>query len=117
MVAIPYNSWSLDYIKPKPVCIRKDGICVPATFPSSPETKRIQLEQDVEEHLTTTLNGATYVFLNPVNNMTSIRGKVPQPEYYVFVVQYHQPDFPSKILCYKFHNNVLLCNLLFQNLI
>lgn len=102
MVAIPYNSWSLDYIKPKPVCVRKDGVCVAATFPSPQETKKIQLEQDVEENLTTTVpiktvNATTYVFLNPANNVISVRGKVPQPDYYAFVVQYYQPDFPSMI--------------------
>lgn len=101
LVAIPLESWSLDYIKPKPVCIRKDGVCIQSSFPNPPESKKIQFEQDSDENLALQvpvrmLNTTKYVFLNPSENMIDLRGNVPQPGYYVFVVQYYQPDFPRK---------------------
>lgn len=99
LVAIPQQSWSLDYVKPKPVCIRKDGDCVQATFPTPPESKKLQFEQDTQDNFTApviTLNTTGYVFLNPQENTVSLQGKVAQPGYYVFIVHYYQPNYPGK---------------------
>ncbi|KAG8311901.1 hypothetical protein J6590_034490 [Homalodisca vitripennis] len=40
VVAVPEEAWNLDYIKPKPVCVRKDGKCVQATFHTPAEAKK-----------------------------------------------------------------------------
>lgn len=101
VVAIPYESWSLDYIRPKPVCMSKNGVCVQATFRNPPESKKIQFEQEAEGGIpvqapVVNFNTTSYVYLNPTEKIIDIKGKVPQPGLYVFVVQYYQPDFPGK---------------------
>ncbi|KAJ8973563.1 hypothetical protein NQ317_009587 [Molorchus minor] len=99
--AIPLEDWSLDYIKPKSVCIRKDGECILSTFRNPPETKKIQFEQDVNGEIgknkpTFVLtNETTYVWLNPSETFIDLKGKVPHPGYYTFIVQYYQPNFPE----------------------
>lgn len=84
------------------MCIKKDGECTTATYQTPPESKKLQFEQDSEDSTGSRLqivdfNGTSYVFLNPTENMVDLRGKVPQPGYYVFVVQYYQPDYPGMV--------------------
>lgn len=43
MVAIPTEDWSLDYIQPKPLCVRKDGKCVSGKFPTPPDSKKVRI--------------------------------------------------------------------------
>lgn len=99
--AVPLEEWSLDYINPRPVCIRKDGKCVPSSYRNPPETKKIQFEQDVEGELgknrppVKVSNETSYVWLNPAENSVDLKGKVPYPGYYTFVVHYYQPDYPG----------------------
>lgn len=103
MVAIPLEEWSLDYIKPKPMCIRKGGTCIQSTYPNPPESKKIQFEQEVDveggqKHATYKFsNTTTYILLNHKDDMIDLRGKVPNPGTYIFVVQYFQPDYPGNI--------------------
>ncbi|XP_030765960.1 laminin subunit alpha [Sitophilus oryzae] len=98
---IPYAEWSLDFIKPKPVCVSKDGNCVVGSFINPPETKKIQFEQDVEEELLKNrppihqYNNNTYIWLNKGYNTMDLRGKVPYAGYYSFVLHYYQPDHPA----------------------
>lgn len=96
IVAIPYEEWSLGYIKPKSVCIRKDGKCIPASFPYPPDTKKIQFAENNE--LATTLFNNTYMWLNPSYDTLDLKGKVPSPGYYTFIVHYYQPNFQGKCL-------------------
>lgn len=102
VVAVPIEEWSLDYIKPKPICITKDGQCTDAIFPKPPESKKIQFEQDpdVLEHNRTVYkltNTSSYIYLNPKNDMIDLHGKVASPGTYVFIVQYFQPDYPGEV--------------------
>ncbi|KAJ8933877.1 hypothetical protein NQ314_013730 [Rhamnusium bicolor] len=98
---IPYEDWSLDYIKPKPVCIRKGGNCIPSTFRNPPETKKIQFEQEEEGELGKNrppireYNESSYVWLNPSETFIDLKGKVPHVDYYTFIVHYYQPNFPG----------------------
>ncbi|KAL1517260.1 hypothetical protein ABEB36_001047 [Hypothenemus hampei] len=97
---IPGDEWSLDYIKPKPECIRKDGECISSSFRNPPETKKIQFEQDLEGELAKNrppvvfYNNNSFVWLNKAFGTVDLRGKVPEPGYCTFVLHYYQPDFP-----------------------
>lgn len=42
VVAVPVEDWSLDYIRPKSVCIKKDGECLQTTFPVAPESTKVK---------------------------------------------------------------------------
>ncbi|XP_074042767.1 laminin subunit alpha [Leptinotarsa decemlineata] len=98
--AIPYEEWSLDFIKPKPVCIRKNGKCIKSSFRNPPETKKIQFEQEIEGELGKNRppvkgnNESSYIWLNPSYNSIDLKGRVPFPGYYTFIVHYYQPQFP-----------------------
>ncbi|XP_018320894.1 laminin subunit alpha [Agrilus planipennis] len=110
IVAIPYDEWSLDYIKPRPVCILKDGNCISSRYPTPPESKKVQfeLDADVEGNVTRPVhkisNDSSYIYLEPSDNMIDLHAKVPVPGYYSFVVQYYQPDNP------EFNLNVIVQN-------
>lgn len=41
VTAIPIHEWSIDLITPSPVCVIKDGKCVPATFRTAPDSKKV----------------------------------------------------------------------------
>lgn len=43
VVAVPEEAWNLDYIKPKPVCVRKNGKCVQSTFYTPAEAKKVSI--------------------------------------------------------------------------
>lgn len=47
VVAIPYSEWHSDFIKPQPVCIRKNGKCLQSEFPSAPDSKKVLFIIDV----------------------------------------------------------------------
>ncbi|CAG9771124.1 unnamed protein product [Ceutorhynchus assimilis] len=97
---IPYEEWSLDYIKPKRVCIKKNGECITGSFRNPPETKKIQFEQELEGELAKNrpqvllYNNNSFIWLNKGYSNVDMRGKVPEPGYYTFVLHYYQPDYP-----------------------
>ncbi|CAG9860176.1 unnamed protein product [Phyllotreta striolata] len=103
VTAIPLSEWSLDFITPKPVCVRKNDDCIPFTFPDLPESKRIPFNQetgDVDELAknrppTRQISNTTYVWLNPADTTVDLRGKVPQPGAYAILVHYHQPHYSA----------------------
>ncbi|XP_012267208.2 laminin subunit alpha [Athalia rosae] len=101
IVAIPVEEISLDYIKPKSVCVRKDGKCVQGMFPEAPDAKQIEFEADNEALESNSKptgiydNSTRLIYLNNDNTMIDVKAKVPQPGEYVFVVQYYQPDHPE----------------------
>lgn len=41
VTAIPIHEWSIDLITPSPVCVVKDSKCVPATFRTAPDSKKV----------------------------------------------------------------------------
>lgn len=101
IVAIPFDQWSLDYIKPKSVCVRKNGKCVEGIFPVAADSKHIEFEVDNEELEVGSKPTGIYdnttklIYLNNNNTMIDVKAKVPLPGQYVFVVQYFQPNYPE----------------------
>ncbi|KAK3929045.1 Laminin subunit alpha [Frankliniella fusca] len=99
VVAVPLEDWSLDYIQPKPLCVRKDGECVGANFPTPPDSKKIEPEN--EDDVSTVRppmisdNTSSLIYLDYANPSVDVEGKVPGPGQYVFVVHYYQPDHPG----------------------
>lgn len=98
IVAIPYKEWSLDYIKPKSACVRKNGKCVQGSFPGAADAKKIEFE--TEQNPGSTPSGifdknSKLIYLYGDNAMADIHAKVPYPGHYIFVVQYYQPDYPE----------------------
>jgi len=99
VVAIPYEKWHLDYIKPKAACVKKDNECLPSTFPLPPSSKKVEFEEDNESMVASALPpgivdpDAVLVYLG--DSVIDIAGKVPQEGKYVFVVHFYQPDFPG----------------------
>lgn len=41
VTAIPIDEWSLDYIRPTTVCVKKDGECLPTTFPNAFDSNKV----------------------------------------------------------------------------
>ncbi|KAH0550044.1 laminin subunit alpha [Cotesia glomerata] len=101
VVAIPYERWSLDYIKPKSVCVRKNGKCVQGIFPGGADAKKVEFEANVEGTEIDNRppgifdNTTKLIYLDQNNSLIDIRTKVPAPGEYVFVIQYYQPDNPE----------------------
>ena len=101
IVAIPEKEWSIDYLEPKSVCVRKDGKCVEGIFHETQIAKKIELEQNNKIlDIGTTPDGiydksAKFIFIGKGESTTDISSKVPKPGEYVFVVQYYQPDYPE----------------------
>uniref|UniRef100_A0A8D8UVI4 Laminin subunit alpha n=1 Tax=Cacopsylla melanoneura TaxID=428564 RepID=A0A8D8UVI4_9HEMI len=99
IVAIPQNKWSLDHIQPKTACVKKDGQCIQTSFPTSPETKKIEAESglggatQVPPYLSD--NKTQLVYLDHKDASVDIKGTVNAPGPYVFVVHFYQPDFPE----------------------
>lgn len=41
VVAVPYDSWHEDLIRPQRVCTRVDGECIETHYPSPPESVKV----------------------------------------------------------------------------
>ncbi|EGI60824.1 PREDICTED: laminin subunit alpha [Acromyrmex echinatior] len=100
IVAIPYHQWSLDYIKPKSVCVRKNGKCIQGLFPDAADAKKIEFEisnniLETETRPSGIYDNATKLIYLSDGDMVDIHAKVSQPGDYIFVVQYYQPDHPQ----------------------
>ncbi|XP_047345121.1 laminin subunit alpha isoform X1 [Vespa velutina] len=101
IVAIPYHRWSLDYIKPRSICVRKNGKCVQGFFPGAADSKKIEFESnnavlEVGSRPSGIFDNATkLIYLNDKDAMVDIHAKVAEPGEYVFIVQYYQPDHPE----------------------
>lgn len=101
IVAIPYNQWSLDYVKPKSICVRKNGKCVQGLFPGAADAKKIEFETSSgvleSQHLPPGIydDATKLIYLLTDDNMVDIHAKVPQSGNYIFVIQYYQPDHPQ----------------------
>lgn len=101
IVALPLDKWSLDYINPNPSCVKKDGKCIQSSFPTPPDTKKVEFKAGNENKLAKTAprdifdNSTALIVIGPENGSINITGKVPAPGPYVFIVQFYQPDFPG----------------------
>ncbi|XP_064486972.1 laminin subunit alpha-like [Ornithodoros turicata] len=108
IMAIPVEDWHTDYVVPKEECVQRDGECMGALFPSSSPASKVEFESGenadrVTENFPPTLkdNMTRLVFLDLYNPKIEIRGTVPAPGPYVFVVHYYQPEHPSHKLDVK----------------
>lgn len=110
VVAVPYEQWSLDYIRPRSICVRKNGTCVKSKFPTAQDSKKVRFEQGNEKQVSDIKppniydNKTNLIYLDDKDAMIDIRSKVPRPGYYVFVVHYYQPNYP------KFNMDVIVQN-------
>ncbi|XP_026299731.1 laminin subunit alpha [Apis mellifera] len=101
IIAIPYNKWSLDYVKPKSICVRKNGKCVKGQFPGAADAKKIEFEtsstisESEKRPFGIYDNTTKLIYLDGKNTTVDIHGKVLQPGDYIFIVQYYQPDYPE----------------------
>lgn len=100
IVAIPYHQWSLDYVKPKSICVRKNGKCVQGLFPGAADAKKLEFESfngipEAENRPPGIYDNNTKLIYLGNGDMVDIHAKVSQPGDYVFVIQYYQPDYPQ----------------------
>ena len=92
---IPYNEWSLDYVVPRVTCVMKNGICMESNYANLQEGTKIEFERDQNLERVTVQNGHSYVSVNDTINFVEIRGRVPTPGRYKFIIHYMQPKSPS----------------------
>ncbi|OTF81891.1 hypothetical protein BLA29_006928, partial [Euroglyphus maynei] len=117
---IPFdNRWSYDYIEPGFVCNYKNNECTTSNFPLISEGIKIEAEaemfgpekpaQIVEHPKYNQVNPGTdtrplLVHLNDSLQLIDIRGTVPKPGPYYFMLNYYQPKNP------KFNIDALIQN-------
>lgn len=107
IAAIPVHEWSIDLITPSPVCVIKDGECVQATYLAAPDSKKIELETNNEDHIAQNnpaggTDDLKTIYLDQNNPMVEVRSKVATPGRYHIVIKFYQPnnakfDIPYKI--------------------
>ncbi|XP_047502805.1 laminin subunit alpha-like isoform X1 [Penaeus chinensis] len=100
IVAVPYDLWHQDLVRPQPKCTRKDGVCQESFYPFPPETTKIEFESNLEGKMVSVLpagmkEGTSLVYLNHSDPMVDITGQLNYAGYYVFVVHYYQPYYPD----------------------
>ncbi|KAM3726093.1 Laminin-like protein [Dirofilaria immitis] len=96
------KEWDVNYLQQVPVCIRKNGHCINQWFP--PVANGILNEAESQMNANNSISGEKlpFVIANPKEiqvmaldeNMgtVEISGTVPSHGYYVFIVQYFNPD-------------------------
>ncbi|XP_069164876.1 laminin subunit alpha isoform X2 [Procambarus clarkii] len=98
IVAVPYEYWHQDLVRPQLVCTRLGGQCLETSYPLSPETTKVEFESNLEGKVATEVpdgiaNGTGLVYLNHSDPMVDIVGKLRSAGKYVFVVHYYQPQY------------------------
>lgn len=106
VTAIPYESWTVDFIYPKPVCVMIDGECIKSTFVSAPDSKKIEFELEnedrVDENLMDVIDKSTKViYLDRNNSDISVKSKVPESGQYIIILKYYQPNHPKFDIVYR----------------
>ncbi|XP_015919728.2 laminin subunit alpha isoform X1 [Parasteatoda tepidariorum] len=102
---VPADLWHLDYIVPQPLCIKKDGACIESEYPPAPEATKVEFQEsgyneysrvsDVVE------SDIALVSLQENDNVVDLKGSVPSPGLYSFVLHYYQPEhsaFKAKVV-------------------
>ncbi|XP_061192514.1 laminin subunit alpha-like [Saccostrea echinata] len=97
VVAIPYDEWSLGYIRPSIICIRINGICVTSGYTIPSSGVRLDFEDPPNDNLiaTTLPNYITetgLIELNNTNRIVELRGNIRNPGQYVFFVHFYMPS-------------------------
>ncbi|KAH9634640.1 hypothetical protein HF086_000612 [Spodoptera exigua] len=102
IVAVPESEWHLDYITPRPYCLRRNGKCEPADFSAAVDSKKVEAESgtggDRDIRPPTLDNATAVVFLTPEVDPLKIEGKILVPGDYMFIVHYYQPVHPESTI-------------------
>ncbi|XP_037870167.2 laminin subunit alpha [Bombyx mori] len=102
VVAIPQAEWHLDYLTPRPYCLRRNGRCDPAVFNAVVDAKKVEFESgtggDRETRPQILNNSTTVVYLPTQSEPVILEGKVSAPGEYLFMVHYYQPDHPESTM-------------------
>ncbi|KAI8431212.1 hypothetical protein MSG28_001250 [Choristoneura fumiferana] len=98
IVAVPLSEWHLSYITPRPYCLRRAGVCAPAVFTASVDSKKVEFESSDTADSSTRPpildNSTTVVYLGEGSKPITVEVKVPVPGLYMLVLHYYQPDHP-----------------------
>ncbi|KAM3968484.1 laminin subunit alpha [Aphomia sociella] len=104
IIAIPESDWHLDYITPRPYCLRQNSRCEPAVF-SAIDSKKVEIETGSGGDQVTRPpildNSTTVVFLSPDTEPVKVDTVVPSPNNYMLIVHYYQPDHPQSNIAAK----------------
>ncbi|XP_071119471.1 laminin subunit alpha-like [Haliotis cracherodii] len=99
VVAIPYGQWSTNYIRPRIICIKVNGVCIPSTYSSPVGSFRVDFEQSPnQDRLATELPynmqdpNVGLVKLNSTSTTVEIEGQIDNPNQHVFVVHFYMPS-------------------------
>ncbi|XP_012943161.1 laminin subunit alpha isoform X2 [Aplysia californica] len=121
---IPVRSWSADYILPRIICIKINGICVPSTYGRPVGAVRIDFEQDRNKDLQATVLPPN--ILDPsvglVNLNDTIRrvvpldlfGQVTKPGQYILLVHYYMPTEVGLNIPVSVHSDGKVTNGMFK---
>ncbi|KAJ8736784.1 hypothetical protein PYW07_000055 [Mythimna separata] len=102
IVAVPESEWHLDYITPRPYCLRRNGKCAPSLFTAAVDSKKLEVEsgtggdRDIRPPFLD--NTTAVVYLAPEVEPLKIESKMPAPGDYMFLVHYYQPVHPESSL-------------------
>ncbi|KAG6444669.1 hypothetical protein O3G_MSEX003477, partial [Manduca sexta] len=100
IIAIPEADWHLDYITPRPYCLRRNGKCEPAVFAATAISKKLEIESgtggDRELRPPILDNSTAVVYLAPHSEPITVEGKVA-PGDYLLLVHYYQPNYPESV--------------------
>ena len=89
IVAIPIDQWSLDYVTPQLKCVRKNGNCIPTSYPNNfgfSDTALVPYSGASDDQ---------WVVIDGNTAVPDVSGKVPKPGLYILVAQYKQ-DNPGR---------------------
>ncbi|XP_053393780.1 laminin subunit alpha-like isoform X2 [Mercenaria mercenaria] len=110
VIAIPYSTWSIGYIRPSIVCIRVNGVCVGSHHATPVGSVRIDFETLPNDHLLAEVyppgiddSEVGLVRLNDTMSLIVLLGTARSPGQHKFVVHYYLPydigqDIPIKLL-------------------
>ncbi|XP_022314761.2 laminin subunit alpha-like [Crassostrea virginica] len=96
VVAIPYDEWSLGYIRPSIICIRINGICVVSGYTIPSSGLRIDFEEPPNSNLIATvlpnhIRETGLIQLNSTNRWVELSGTIKNPGQYVMLVHFYMP--------------------------
>ncbi|KAJ8738019.1 hypothetical protein PYW08_000614 [Mythimna loreyi] len=102
IVAIPEADWHLDYITPRPYCLRRNGKCSPSLFTAAVDSKKLEVEsgtggdRDIRPPFLDNTTAVVYIAADV--EPLKIESKMPAPGDYMFMVHYYQPVHPESSL-------------------
>ncbi|KAG8193252.1 hypothetical protein JTE90_005598 [Oedothorax gibbosus] len=97
---VPEGLYNMDYVVPKPMCIRHEGACKQSEYLPIPESTKVEFESGYNEYgasshpdgIDTELD---LVSLQERDSIVNLHGSVTNPGLYAFIVHYYQPDHPA----------------------